>query len=65
MLERAGRESIDPDIIAELPLDSSPAAFSDATWGAIAKRYRSSNQWNPAWGPGPDRIDCMMPDKFL
>ena len=65
MLERAGRQPIEAEIIDAVPVEAGPAAFTDATWRAIAKRYRSSNTWNPAWGPPPDRMDCLMPDGLI
>lgn len=67
MLERAGRQPIEP----ETPGGTAPAvaegpeAFTDATWRAIAKRFKTSGHWNPEWGPPPDRMDCKMPDAYL
>lgn len=42
-----------------------PEAFTDATWRAIAKRYKSSGNWNVDWGPPPGRMDCLMPVSML
>lgn len=64
MLERAGRQPIDPET-ASAALVEGPEAFTDATWKAIAKRYRATGQWNPEWGAPPDRMDCKMPDAYL
>ncbi len=44
---------------------SGPEAFTAATWKAIATRYKAGTPWNPAWGPAPGRMDCMMPVELL
>jgi hypothetical protein len=69
MLERLGRE---PLVIAAdgggsaPPAANGPEAFTDATWQAIAKRFKSTGQWNSdSWGPPPGRMDCRMPDAYL
>lgn len=65
-LERAGRQPIEPETPGgAVPLAEGPDAFTDATWRAIAKRYKSGAPWNPEWGPPPDRMDCKMPDAYL
>lgn len=64
MLERAGRVPLAPKGSTAIPAEG-PEMFTDATWQAIAKRYKSTGQWNPAWGPGPGRMDCQMPDTYL
>lgn len=66
MLERAGRAPIEPETPGgAAPLAEGPQAFTDATWRAIAKRYKAGTPWNPEWGPAPDRMDCKMPDAYL
>jgi len=65
MLERAGRQPIEPDAISAAAPAEGPQTFTDATWRAIAKRIKAGAQWNPAWGPGPERMDCLMPDGLL
>lgn len=67
-LERAGRQPIlasGPANGCGGPSGEGPETFTDATWQAIAKRYKATNQWNPAWGPNPERMDCKMPDAYL
>jgi hypothetical protein len=66
MLERAGRQPIEPDAIsAAVPVEG-PQTFTDATWRAIAKRYQSTGQWNASsWGPSPEMMDCLMPERYL
>lgn len=65
MLERAGRQPIEPDPTGGAAPAEGPEAFTDATWAAIAKRYKATGQWNPAWGAGPDKMDCKMPEAYL
>jgi len=66
MLERAGRQPIEVDPGGAPPAPASgPETFTDATWAAIAKRVKAGAPWNPEWGPGPDRIDCRMPEQYL
>lgn len=66
MLERAGRQPIEPEMSGAAPaLAEGPEAFTDATWRAIAKRVKGGAPWNPDWGPPPDRMDCKMPDVYL
>lgn len=68
-LERAGRTPILPTGPANGSGGASgegPETFTDATWAAIAKRYRSTGQWNSTnWGPAPGFMDCKMPDAYL
>jgi hypothetical protein len=66
MLERAGRPIATPSADgkpAAAPDD--PTKFTDETWRAIAKRVQAGAQWNPAWGPPPGRMDCLIPDGLL
>lgn len=69
MLERAGRQPIETDPTAGPAGGAAPASgpetFTDATWRAIAKRYKSTGIWNPDYGPSPGRMDCRMPDAYL
>lgn len=64
MLERAGRQ---PVLASDTPKSAEgPEAFTDATWRAIAKRYKSSGQqWSPDWGPPPSSMGCLMPVEYL
>lgn len=66
-LERLGRQPIEPGASgAPAAASSGPETFTDETWKAIAKRYKSGAQWNAtAWGPPPGRMDCLMPETFL
>lgn len=66
MLERAGRQPIEPDPSSGAAHAEGPEAFTDATWRAIAKRYKSSGQqWSPDWGPPPSSMGCLMPVEYL
>jgi len=65
MLERAGRQPIEPDTPGGAAPAEGPQTFTDATWRAIAKRIKAGAQWNPEWGPPPGRMDCLMPDQYL
>lgn len=60
-LERVGRQ---PKIAVSVP-EAGPEAFDAATWKAIAANYKRTNQWQPAWGPPPGRMDCQMPEAYL
>lgn len=66
MLERAGRQ---PNLASEAPNGSGgasgPETFTDATWRAIAKRYKSSGNWSPEWGSPPNSMGCLMPVEYL
>lgn len=65
-LERAGRPIITPpDGNGDAPMPEGPQSFSDDTWRAIAKRYKSTGTWNLDYGPEPGRMDCIMPANFL
>jgi hypothetical protein len=68
-LERAGRQPILACAASSGsggPSGEGPETFTDATWRAIAKRYKATGQWNSAgWGPPPGRMDCKMPDAYL
>lgn len=64
-LERAGRPVLTPSEGGVAEVTEGPATFTDATWQAIAKRYRSGGGWNPSWGPEPGRMDCQMPVEYL
>lgn len=63
-LERTGRA---PKALASSPTAKveGPESFTDATWQAIAKRYKGGAAWNEAWGPPPGRMDCLMPVQYL
>lgn len=63
-LERQGRPMNEPGAPTPAPADG-PDSFNDATWAAISKRWKSSGQWSPEWGPNPSRMDCRMPEKYL
>lgn len=63
MLERAGREPIQSNLNA--PATSlEQECYSDETWEMIARRFKTTGNWNPGWGPGPSEPGCRMPDKF-
>lgn len=66
-LQYLGREPAAPKAIGGAGGGGASGAvrFDDKTWQAIARRYKSTGQWNPEWGPGPDRMDCQMPEKYL
>jgi hypothetical protein len=64
MLERSGRQPIEPDSNGGAAVPEGPQTFTDATWQAVARRYKSTGQWNRDWGPGPGEPGCRMPDKF-
>lgn len=63
-LERAGRTP-NPAHGAPAAASAGPGSFDDATWRAIAKRYREDQQWREEWGPPPGRMDCHMPAAYL
>lgn len=68
MLERAGRAPILPESgpNGSGGVSEGPETFTDATWAAIAKRFKATGQWNStSWGPEPGRMDCQMPETFL
>lgn len=65
MLERAGRQPIEPETSGGVALAAGPEAFTDRTWQAIAKRIKAGGPWNPEWGPPPGRMDCQMPVEYL
>lgn len=64
-LKDLGREPMVVNGAGPVAPAEGPETFTDATWRAIAKRYKSSGQWNPSWGPPPDRMDCKMPEAYL
>lgn len=64
MLERAGREVIQAKVhfpAGGLEQDQ----YSSETWEAIVRRFKSTGNWNPGWGPSPSEIGCKMPARFL
>lgn len=66
MLERAGRPVVTPPEGGGAALTAEgPETFTDATWRAIAKRYRSSGSWSPEWGSPPSSMGCLMPVEYL
>lgn len=64
MLERAGRQPIEPETPGGAAPPEGPQTFTDATWQAIMVRYANGAQWNPLWGPEPGKRGCRVPDKF-
>lgn len=60
-LERLGRSPVKPHYAAG---GAEQKDYSEETWEAIARRYKTTGNWNPAWGPAPNEVGCMMPDKF-
>jgi hypothetical protein len=64
-LKDAGRQPIVVNGAGPLPEKEGPQTFTDATWQAIAKRYKTTGQWNPAWGASPEMMDCLMPERYL
>lgn len=65
-LERWGRPMNDPETAKPEVSTTGPEHFTDSTWRAIARRYKSSGQWNSdEWGPPPGRMDCQMPVEYL
>lgn len=63
-LERLGRAPKAVGAGAPEPAGG-PESFTSATWAAIGRRYKSSGQWSPEWGPPPGRMDCQMPVEYL
>jgi hypothetical protein len=65
MLKDAGRQPMVVNGAGPAAPAEGPETFTDATWRAIAKRYKQTGHWNPEWGSSPDRMDCKMPDAYL
>jgi len=63
MLERAGRQPIQPTTHYSVGMIEQDE-YSDETWQAIARRYKTTGNWNAGWGPGPGEPGCRMPDKY-
>jgi len=64
-LKDAGRQPMVVNGTGPAAPAEGPQTFTDATWRAIAKRYKATGLWNPSYGPSPDCMDCLMPDELI